>query len=646
MRSPSRLFSRLGFGARLTLIILALTSGSLAALAGLTFFQQRTAYIDATVATLSNLGESNTQAFVRWLETRQDEMRLLANLDSARNLELDRIERALAHLAGDQGFYDTIFVVSPEGRGLVGVAYDGHRARIMSTEEASAFDVADRDWFRRAVGGEEAFSRPVVSRATGNRVSTVAIPIRNGNRIVGVMRGAVQLEQVLSQVEGIELDAGSEIYLLERSGTPVTPVASVSDPNVPLDTVAGRAVQAGESGAGRYRNGAGVAVIGSYTDIPLLGWGLVLETAEAEALAEVRSTLWRILSLAVVVLALASLASLAVVRSVIRTLGGDPAYAAAIVGRVAKGDLTVVARLSGRDASSLLATIGQMQTTLRNMIGGARAHATKVASAATELAQISEGIDRGVQRQTAQTNDVAAAVNEMAATVDEVSRNIQQTDDVVRETAQEAVQGKAVVNAAVEAINVLADGVHTAAEIIADLKSDSDQIDEILAVIRAIADQTNLLALNAAIEAARAGEQGRGFAVVADEVRGLANRTQESIAEIQSMIEALQGRADRATRAMEQSQTQARDGVERVNSAGESLDRMAIAIARIEEMSRQVASATEEQSAVAQEINRTIQSVSDVSRQTAGSVVEMSRASEELARLAEELHGLMDRFKT
>ncbi|WP_446808456.1 methyl-accepting chemotaxis protein [Methylomonas sp. 2BW1-5-20] len=270
----------------------------------------------------------------------------------------------------------------------------------------------------------------------------------------------------------------------------------------------------------------------------------------------------------------------------------------------------------------------------------------RLAQASDKLATITQSTQHGVERQQQETTLVANAMKQMTSTVQEVAKNAVKASEAAETADREAALGKNIVTQAVGGINELALEVENAANVIHDLENDSNSIGEVLSVIQSIAEQTNLLALNAAIEAARAGEQGRGFAVVADEVRTLASRTQNSTLEIRQTIERLQGRAKQAVSVMENGRKRAASSVEQAASAGGSINAISERIYTISDMNNQIATAAEEQTAVADEINRNVSNISRVSEETAIGAKNTADACRELLDLANELRSTVGHFKT
>jgi aerotaxis receptor len=271
---------------------------------------------------------------------------------------------------------------------------------------------------------------------------------------------------------------------------------------------------------------------------------------------------------------------------------------------------------------------------LRTITGRIEDSIEQLTELATTTQSASKKTSEGVNRQEIETEQLATAINEMAATVQEVARN---TDDAARaaqEAGTETQAGTVVVQQTIHAINQLANEIETSADVIHQLETDSEEIGTVLDVIKGIADQTNLLALNAAIEAARAGEQGRGFAVVADEVRNLAMRTQDSTRQIQDMIERLQKGAQSAVKAMEQGREQAKHSVQQAAHADESLSKISAAVDTISNMNHQIAAAAEEQSAVAEEINRNIVNITQIAHATAMIAEETATNSDKLSEMS------------
>ena len=311
-----------------------------------------------------------------------------------------------------------------------------------------------------------------------------------------------------------------------------------------------------------------------------------------------------------------------------------------------EGDLTKRIPVNSNDEVGALGqSFNNFVEKLQGIITQIMSATGQLATAAEEVATITEQTGSNISHQKQETEQVATAMNEMAVTVQAVSKDALAASDAANAANGEASNGNHVVSKTIEAINSLASEVDESAASIEKLQNHSVDIGSILDVIKNIAEQTNLLALNAAIEAARAGEQGRGFAVVADEVRTLAQRTQKSTAEIESLISALQDGSKQAVGRITQSRDLAISTVDQAASAGESLSSITDAVSTIMQMNTQIATASEQQATVADEINRNIVNIQSVSEQTATGSEQTASASLELANLSEQLKGLVDQFK-
>ncbi|WP_312929294.1 methyl-accepting chemotaxis protein [Stutzerimonas nitrititolerans] len=296
--------------------------------------------------------------------------------------------------------------------------------------------------------------------------------------------------------------------------------------------------------------------------------------------------------------------------------------------------------------------VGAMGHAFNRMIGKFRDSLEAVAGVTRQLGEVSDRVSSVAEKthsavieQRSETDMVASAMNEMSATVQEVARHATQTASASSGADEESKAGVKVATEALDGIEVLIRDIENAAQVIKRVEDDSASIGMVLGVINGIAEQTNLLALNAAIEAARAGEQGRGFAVVADEVRTLASRTQKSTEEIQQTIEQLQNGVRNAVKAMEGAQVRAHAGSECVAKAAQSLTVIAGEVGTINDMNTQIATAAEEQSAVAEEINRNITTISMIADTTSTDAQQTARISDELVQLAAELNRLVSQFR-
>ncbi|MFB4393592.1 methyl-accepting chemotaxis protein [Pseudomonas sp. LS_2] len=320
----------------------------------------------------------------------------------------------------------------------------------------------------------------------------------------------------------------------------------------------------------------------------------------------------------------------------------------AMLDDIAQGEGDLTRRLQSDRADELGAIakgFNTFLTKLQTMISQVVTSVQKVSDSSEHTADIAIRTNQGVHKQMVEIDQVATAVHEMTATAQDVARNATHAAHAASNADQAANQGLQIVRDTSRSISVLASEIGRAVTVVQDLARDSENINAILVAIRAIAEQTNLLALNAAIEAARAGEQGRGFAVVADEVRNLAQKTQQATEEIQQMIQQLQQGTRDVVKVMEDSQGKTDDSVQQATRAAEALESITQAVSVINDMNTQIASAAEQQSAVAEDINRNVINIGQVAGEVAGGADESSQASAELTKLAEQQRRLINQFR-
>jgi methyl-accepting chemotaxis protein len=361
---------------------------------------------------------------------------------------------------------------------------------------------------------------------------------------------------------------------------------------------------------------------------------------EAARLVFINSRVWVGVMIGVTALITIGLALL-LTRSIVLPLAQSLGVAEVVAG----GDLTGDINISGKDEPArLLQALKSMQHNLRDTIRQISESSSQLASASEELSCVTEDATRGLHQQSLEIEQAATAVNQMTAAVEEVANNAVATSEASRESDRIAQHGREQVHQTVLSIESLADDVTANANQVEDLAQKVYSISKVLEVIRSIAEQTNLLALNAAIEAARAGDAGRGFAVVADEVRALAHRTQQSTQEIEQMIGGIQQGTDSAVSSMQQSNVRARSTLELAKAAGVALEEIASAFTLINERNLVIASASEEQAAVAREVDRNLMNIRDLAMQTSAGANQTSAASQELSRLAVDLNSMVAKF--
>ncbi|MFJ3484157.1 methyl-accepting chemotaxis protein [Pseudomonas sp. NPDC090202] len=365
------------------------------------------------------------------------------------------------------------------------------------------------------------------------------------------------------------------------------------------------------------------------------------DAAAKDAAALYERTQLIVIATIVVSLIITLLLALALTRSIVRPIR----QALGVAQTIAAGDLTRPIVHEGRDEpAQLLEALSAMQQNLRSTIRGISESSQQLASAAEEMSSVMEQSTRSLQAQNDEIELAATAVTQMSTAVDEVASNAVSTSEASKASDADSQHGHRQVTETIESIQGLVGEVMNASTQAQGLATQAQDISKVLEVIRGIAGQTNLLALNAAIEAARAGEAGRGFAVVADEVRSLAQRTQDSTQEIEQMISSIQSGTQDTVGAMQNSASQAEQTLQRASSAGQALEKITAAISQINQRNLVIASAAEQQSLVAREVDRSLVNIRDLSTQTAAGATQTSAASQELSRLAVDLNGLVMRF--
>lgn len=543
-------------------------------------------------------------------------------------------------LARKAGGFDEVFLGTPEG-GMYRSYPERNRA---------GYDPRQRPWYQDAnSAGKQIITTAYQDAITNALLVTIAEPVRRNGEFVGVVGADVLIDQLINDVISLEVGDNAYAMLIDKNdGT----FLAHPDKGLLLKPVNQLSNELSLSSIEQAIKGKSIEIIESkgkqkllyFVNVPNTKWIFGIEMDRETEEAAHFSLLTQLITTAVAITLLVILLVSWLVSFLFRDLG----RVSKALEEIASGDGDLTQRLTPRSDDE----VGQLAINFNKFVGNMHTMVTKLSDVSASLSEqakltASQAEERSarIQLQQDEINMVATAVNEMAAATQEIAGNADNTAQNSSEAVNACEHGATQVTQTQSSIQNLAQEVQVATNVIQELEAHGNSINTILSTIQGIAEQTNLLALNAAIEAARAGEQGRGFAVVADEVRVLSQRTHASTQEIQKTIEMLQGTTGKAVSIMDDSRLLANTSVDDANSAAVSLEQIHNTVERISDMATQIASAAEEQASVTSEITRNTQGIRDVSNELAVEAQDAATQAAKLSDLSHELEGEISQFK-
>jgi len=542
--------------------------------------------------------------------------------------------------------------------GRVGVDTDGADAG----DPAKGYFATKRPWFNTAVErGGLYVTPPAVDSQDGSVSAVVQSPIRRDGKLLGVGGVDILISTIGDVIDNIRYEGQGTAFLLDDVENIVyfpkqkeslelsSPIASFDNTFSDSSGFGALANAISRQGTGMvevtWRGESYMAVFShAKLDSPAMDWTLGILVPKSLITDPINNAITTAVIVSVVIIALITLITYIVSTRITRPL----VEMREAMAEIASGDGDLTKRLaikSNDEIGALAVEFNKFTDKLRDLLRETATHTRAVADAADHLRDVSHSTNREIQQERSQVDNVSSAVTQMAATVMEISGNAAQSSDAATKAEEQVHGGTRQAQEAMREIQSLADAIQEGVEVVSGLSQESDNIGAVIDVINSIAEQTNLLALNAAIEAARAGEQGRGFAVVADEVRSLASRTQDSTDDIRRMVERLQAMATQTDTVMQQGKDRSLKGVEKTEGVVSSLKDISDSIGTVQAQSSQIAQATEQQTIVAEDINKSLVAITSLSDKTSAHAESLAAEATQLSSVSTELKELVNQFK-
>ena len=625
--------------ARLTLSIVVLIFISLSILGSVSYWNARKAIIQEAETSLNAIAKNNAQILGMWLAERRSELTFLANSPIANEIASDEAMSYLRDESKRSAYFPSFMMADSQGA-----------ARFISGEKAN---IAERPYFKQAMAGKAAISDPLIAKNDGALVVVGAAPVIRNGSTTGVVAGAMNVGDLIKLVGKIKAGETGYAYAVQSDGLAifhpdekmVMKVNALTSDALPpaLKEITGRMVK-GEQGVGQYSFDGNNKYV-AYAPIPGTTWSLGVNVPEREVLAKLDALLWASVTISLVVLVLSVALSFYISASFTRPLNAMKT----MLQEIAKGggDLTRKIDIQGKD--EIAETSRYFNTfleSLRTMFSDIRLDAAKLTEGVHQINQVLSNVSGEFRELADQSSSNAATIEEITVSVAQIAENANEADSLVQDTSQLSGESARTVDDVAHHAGQSSIEIEALASLLNQLSQRSQEITGITQVIKDIADQTNLLALNAAIEAARAGEQGRGFAVVADEVRKLAERTGTATLEITTMTEGMRSETSNAVSNMQQTLESAKRGAANAEDAAAKIVTIRGNMDTVRGKMDEIAHSTREEQAATTAMAQSAESITSRMQESEDSLQKATHALQELDTVAQGMQNKFSSFRT